>query len=79
MHAMSHRSDFFACSSRVNIQEPAICCTVTLLLAVTRVVLSSFLIPTALSDSQSLNTSMLEVMISSKNERVLIRDLSDLT
>jgi len=32
-----------------------------------------------MSDSQSLNTSMLEVMISSKNERVFIRDLSDLT
>jgi len=30
-------------------------------------------------DSQSLNTSWLEVMISSKNERVFIRDLSDLT
>jgi len=30
-------------------------------------------------DSQSLNTSVLEVMISSKNERVFIRDLSDLT
>ena len=32
-----------------------------------------------MSDSQSLNTSLLEVMISSKNERVFIRDLSDLT
>jgi hypothetical protein len=32
-----------------------------------------------MSDTQSLNTSLLEVMISSKNERVLIRDLSDLT
>jgi len=30
-------------------------------------------------DSQSLNTSLLEVMISSKNERVFIRDLNDLT
>jgi hypothetical protein len=30
-------------------------------------------------DTQSLNTSLLQVMISSKNERVLIRDLSDLT
>jgi len=32
-----------------------------------------------MSDSQSLNTSFLEVMISSKNEHVFIRDLSDLT
>jgi len=30
-------------------------------------------------DTQSLNTSLLEVMISWKNERVFIRDLSDLT
>ena len=32
-----------------------------------------------MSDTQSLNTSLLEVMITSKNERVFIRDLSDLT
>jgi len=32
-----------------------------------------------MSDSQSLNTSLLEVMISSKNEGVFIRDLLDLT
>jgi hypothetical protein len=32
-----------------------------------------------MSDTQSLNTLLLEVMISSKNERVFIRDLSDLT
>jgi hypothetical protein len=31
-----------------------------------------------MSDTQSLNTSLLEVMISSKNEGVFIRDLSDL-
>jgi hypothetical protein len=30
-------------------------------------------------DTQSLNTSLLEVMISSKNERLFIRDLIDLT
>jgi len=29
-----------------------------------------------MSDSKSLNTSLLEVMISSKNEHVFIRDLS---
>jgi len=32
-----------------------------------------------MSDTQSLNTLLLEVMISSKNERVFIHDLSDLT
>jgi hypothetical protein len=32
-----------------------------------------------MADSKSLNTTLLEVMISSKNERVFIRDLSDLT
>jgi hypothetical protein len=32
-----------------------------------------------MSDTQSLNTSLLEVVISSKNERVFILDLSDLT
>jgi len=39
----------------------------------------SFLIPTAMSDSKSLNTALLEVMITSKHERVFMRDLSDLT
>jgi len=32
-----------------------------------------------MSDTQSLNTSLLEIMISSKNEHVFIHDLSDLT
>jgi len=32
-----------------------------------------------MSDTECLNTSLLEVMICSKNERVFIRDLSDLT
>ena len=76
---MSHRSDFFACSFEVNIQEPAFCCRITLLSAVAQLGLLRFLIPTATSDSKSLNTSRLEVMISSKNELVFIRDLSDLT
>jgi hypothetical protein len=35
--------------------------------------------PTVMSDTKSLNTSWLEVMISSKNEHIFIRDLSDLT
>jgi hypothetical protein len=32
-----------------------------------------------MSDSKSLNTSLLEVMITSKNEHVFIHDLSDLS
>ena len=44
-----------------------------------RVALPSFLIPTAMSDWKSLNTSLLEVKISSKHEPVFIRYLSDLT
>jgi len=35
--------------------------------------------PTTMSDTKSLNTLLLEVMISSKNERLFIRDLSNLT
>ena len=76
---MSDLSDYYRCSSRVNIEEPAICFTVSWFLAVSRVGLHSFLISSAMSDTQSLNTSLLEVMISSKNERVFIRDLSDQT
>jgi hypothetical protein len=79
MHAMSDRSDYFPCSSTVNISEPAICFTVSLFSAVSRVVLPSFWISTAMSDTQYLDISLLEVIISSKNERVFIRDLSDLT
>jgi hypothetical protein len=41
--------------------------------------LYSYQIPNAMSDSISINTSLLEVMISSKNKRVFIRDLNDLT
>ena len=50
-----------------------------LLSAVFRVELPSSRILTAMSDSKSLNTSLREVMISSKNESVVIRDLTDLT
>jgi len=76
---MSHRSDFFACSCRVNIQEPAVCLTISLPSAVVWVGLPRFLIPKAMSDSKSTITSLLEVMISSKDEHDSIRDLSNLT
>jgi len=48
-------------------------------LAVFRVGSPSFLIHTAMSDPESLNPSLLEVIISSHNEYVFIRDLCDLT
>jgi hypothetical protein len=41
--------------------------------------ITQLLIPTTVLDSQSLNTSLLEGMISTKNELVFIRGLSDLT
>jgi len=62
-----------------SIEEPAVYYTITILSAVFQVGLPSILNFTTMSDSQSLNTSLLEVMISSKNECVFIRDLSDLT
>jgi len=78
-HAMSHRSEYFDCSSRGNITEPAFCSTITSLLAVEWLESPRFPIPTAMSDSQSLNTWMLEIMISSKNEHVFVLGLSHLT
>jgi len=53
--------------------------TITYFLTVMQIQLPRVQLPTAMSDTKSLNTSLLEVMISSKNERVFIRDLSDLT
>ena len=79
MQAMSHRFDHFASSCRVNIQESAVCFTVSLPSAVFRVTSPSFLIPTPMSDSKFSNPSFPEVMITSKNERVFTRGLSDLT
>jgi len=67
MHAMSHRSDFLACCSRVNMKESAFCLTIMLLSALCQVVLPSIQIPTAMLDSKSLETSLLEVVITSKN------------
>jgi len=69
----------FACSCRVNKQVHAVCFSVVVLSAVSQIRLSSYLISTAMSDSLSLNTIWLEVMISAKNEHVFIRDSSELT
>jgi len=44
-----------------------------------QVLFHSCQIPTAMSDSKSWDTSWLEVMISSENDRVFIRDLNNLT
>jgi hypothetical protein len=59
----------------VSFEEPAVYYSVMLLSAVSQVGLPSILTFTTMSDSQSLNTSLLEVMISSKNKGVCIRDL----
>jgi len=79
MHAMSHSYDFFACSCSVNIYKVEVCFAVLSVTPVFRVGSNSIRILTAMSDSKSLNTSLLEVIIPSKDERVFIRDLSDLT
>jgi hypothetical protein len=79
MHTMSFRSDFLAFSCGVQFSETAVWYTVMLLWAVFRGGLPSFLILTAMLDSQSLNTPLLKVMISSKNEDVFICNLSDST
>jgi hypothetical protein len=50
-----------------------------LLRTVIQLELHSNQIPNAMPDSKSINTSLLEVMISSKIEPVFIRDLNDLT
>jgi len=57
MHAMSYRSEFFACSCTGNIWEPAVCLTVSLLSAVCWVRLPSFLIPIPMSVSKTLNST----------------------
>jgi len=80
MHSMSHMAYFFvAHSSRVNIQEPDFFLIILYLLTSFQSQLRCHPIPTAMSDSQSPNTSLLEVMISSNNERVFICDLNNLT
>ena len=78
MFAMSDRSDIFlACSSKVNIQEPAFYLTIMYRLTVTQVEIPRYPVPTTMSYSKCLNTSLLEVMISSKNEHVFDHNLSE--
>ena len=63
----------------MNIYETAVGCTVSLFSAVCRVGIPSNLLSTAMPDTRSLNTSLLEVMISSNNAPVVVHHLSDLT
>jgi len=79
MHQMFYRSEFFAASFRVNNQEPAVSFTVLLHSALAQVRLPSVLIPTTMSDSKWLNTSLVEVMLSSNDERDFILDLNNLS
>jgi len=78
--AMSHTSYFFlARSSRIDIEEPAAHFTISKLLTVTQLQLGSDQISNAISYWKSINTWLLEVIISSKNQAIFIRDLNDLT
>jgi len=69
----------FPCCSRVDIHEPALCLTITYLLAVSQVRLHSIQNSTTMSDSKSVFSSSLEVMMSSNNECVFTHDMSNLT
>jgi hypothetical protein len=60
-------------------KERAVCFAVSLHSAVSRVGSPSILILPAMSDSQYLSTSLVEVMISSRNEHGFIPDLSKVT
>jgi len=78
MRAMSHWSYFFfPHSSGVNIEEPVLYFKIPQVLAVFQVELGSFQSPTSRLDSKFVNSSLVEVMISSKSELVMIHGLSD--
>ena len=79
MHEMSYRTDYLTCSWRVNIWEPVVCITVSLLSGISWVRSPSVLNLTAMALPRFLNTPLLTVMNSSTNELVFIRDLSNLT
>jgi hypothetical protein len=80
MHAISLRSDvFLGCSSQINVLEPAYNFTIMLLLTALQFGFLRLSTTTAMVDSKCLNTSLLEVLISSNNEHVFFRDLSDHT
>jgi len=65
---MHNRSYFcLSCSSKVTIYAPAIYSTLMWLLTVFQLELHTFQIPTTMSDSESLNTMLLEVVMSSSS------------
>jgi hypothetical protein len=66
LHPMSDWSHYFPHCCTVNICEPTVYFTAWLFSAVAWVGLPNFLIFTVMLDTQSLNTSLLEVMIPSK-------------
>jgi hypothetical protein len=72
MHAMSHRSDYFlGCSSEFNILEPRFYQTITYHLIVTQVEISLIQYATAMWDTKSWNTLLLQVVISAQDEHQL--------
>jgi hypothetical protein len=79
MNTTSHKLYFcVACSSNFNISEPTFHLIITSHLTVSQLELCSCWIPTNISDSQSVNISLLEVIQSSNNQGVFVRNLSDL-
>jgi len=80
LHVMSHLSYFFLIrSSGVIIEVRTFYYAMMSLISVSSVELWSFQICTMMSDLKSLNTSLLEVMISSKYKHLFICELSNLT
>jgi hypothetical protein len=64
MHTLSHRSALvLACSFEVNIDKPALSLTITYHLTVTQVKLPRVQIHAVMSETKSLNTSLIQVMI----------------
>jgi hypothetical protein len=80
MHAVSNKSYYsLACSPRANIEAPAFYSIIMSPLTVSQGELQGLQLPTAMSDSQSINTLFLHILLCFKNEQVFIHDLTDLT
>lgn len=75
IHGMSHRLYYsLACSSRAIIEEPASYYMVAKLVTITQLKLCSIQFPTAMSDSNSVNSFLLEVIMSSQNKSIFSHD-----
>jgi hypothetical protein len=79
IHAMSYNFDLYACSCRVNIEEPAVGITIPLLFAVSRVGSPRILLITTMSNAKPVHTSLLKVMIPSKHQCCVVCNLRDRT